>query len=348
MLVGGTGLYVRAVIDPLTFPPEDRGVRAELEADVATADGLRAAYAELEAADPVAASRMEPGNARRIVRALEVIRITGRPFSSFGLGLGEFGAAGRRRAPGRCVAPARRAGAPDRCTRSARMAEAGLVDEVRSLAAAGSLSRTARQAIGYKEVLDHLEGREPSLAAALETAEARTRQFARRQRMWFRRDPRITWLATPRQSVHASPHTPGNLGRMSIVRLSKLHATGNDFLVVVADATPGAHGIGASQARALRSAPRRRCRRPHRRSRPGPTAPTAAMMLFNADGHIAEMSGNGIRCLAWVAQREGIGDGKRLVVDTDGGRRTIDLELDDAGEVVAATVDMGPRRSTRP
>ena len=88
------------------------------------------------------------------------------------------------------------AGAPNRRA-NLRDGRHGLVDEVRSLAGAGSLSRTARQAIGYKEVLDHLEGREPSLAAALETAEARTRQFARRQRMWFRRDPRITWLAAP-------------------------------------------------------------------------------------------------------------------------------------------------------
>lgn len=195
LLVGGTGLYVRAVIDPLTFPPEDRAVRAELEREVATADGLRGAYDELERVDPVAASRMEPGNARRIVRALEVIRVTGRPFSSFGLGLGEFGAPvvlvrlvgvwlPRREL-------ARRIGA-----RFAAMREAGLVDEVRGLTARGELSRTARQAIGYKEVLDHLDGREPSLDAALEIAEARTRKFARRQRMWFRRDPRIAWLGT--------------------------------------------------------------------------------------------------------------------------------------------------------
>jgi len=195
LLVGGTGLYVRAVVDPMTFPPEDRDVRTRLEADVATTEGLRAAYAELEVADPTAASRLEPGNTRRIVRALEVIRITGRPFSSFGLGLGEFGPAVVDVHQIGVWLPravlARRIGA-----RICAMAEAGLVDEVRSLAVAGSLSRTARQAIGYKEMLDHLEGREPSLAAGLETAEARTRQFARRQRMWFRRDPRITWLAT--------------------------------------------------------------------------------------------------------------------------------------------------------
>ena len=195
LLVGGTGLYVRAVIDPLTFPPEDRAVRAELEGEVATADGLRAAHEELERVDPVAASRMDPGNARRIVRALEVIRITGQPFSSFGLGLGEFGpSVFRVRLAGVWLtrgALSRRIG-----QRFGAMRDSGLVDEVRGLAARGDLSRTARQAIGYKEVLDHLEGREPSLASALDTAEGRTRRFARRQRMWFRRDPRITWLGT--------------------------------------------------------------------------------------------------------------------------------------------------------
>ncbi|MEX2100399.1 MAG: tRNA (adenosine(37)-N6)-dimethylallyltransferase MiaA [Acidimicrobiia bacterium] len=195
LLVGGTGLYMRAVIDPLTFPPEDRALRAELEVEVSTSEGLAEAYRELQRADPLAASRTEPGNARRIVRALEVIRITGRPFSSFGLGLGEFG---------RPSFPVRLAGvwlprsvlAERIARRFAAMRAAGLVDEVRGLAGRGEVSRTARQAIGYKEVLDHFEGREPSLDAALETAENRTRSFARRQRMWFRRDPRITWLAT--------------------------------------------------------------------------------------------------------------------------------------------------------
>ena len=195
LLVGGTGLYVRAVVDPLTFPPEDRALRAEIEAEVATGDGLAAAYEELERADPRAASRIEPGNSRRVVRALEVIRITGQPFSSFGLGLGTFG---------NPVFPVHlvgtwlpRARLAERISqRFAAMRAAGLVDEVRALARRGELSRTARQAIGYKEVLDHIEGREPSLDAALETAENRTRSLARRQRMWFRRDPRITWLAT--------------------------------------------------------------------------------------------------------------------------------------------------------
>jgi tRNA dimethylallyltransferase len=195
LLVGGTGLYVRAVIDPLTFPPEDRKLRAGMESKVSTAEGLREAYAELARIDPDAAARIEPGNARRIVRALEVMSITGTPFSSFGLGLDTFDDP---------VFPVQlvgvwlpRAALAERIARRfAAMRDAGLVDEVQCLAERGVLSRTARQAIGYKEVLAHLEGREPSLDAALETAEARTRSFARRQRMWFRRDPRTTWLAT--------------------------------------------------------------------------------------------------------------------------------------------------------
>ena len=193
LLVGGTGLYVQAVIDPLTFPPEDRAVREEILAQIETPAGLAAAYDELVRLDPEAAARIEPTNGRRIARALEVIRITGRPFSSFGTGLQEFGPP---------VFPVRIAGAwlPRAALaarierRFAQMRDAGLVDEVRALAEAGALSRTARQAIGYREVLAHLEGEEPSLDAALEAAVVRTRQFARRQRMWFRRDPRIRWF----------------------------------------------------------------------------------------------------------------------------------------------------------
>jgi tRNA dimethylallyltransferase len=193
LLVGGTGLYVQAVIDPLTFPPENRAVRDEILTAAATPAGLADAYAELARLDPEAAAGIEPANVRRIARALEVIRITGQPFSSFGAGIQEYGTP---------VFPVRLAGvwlpraalAARIEQRFARMRDAGLVDEVRGLAAAGTLSRTARQAIGYREVLAHLVGEEPSLDAALDAAVVRTRQFARRQRMWFRRDPRVEWF----------------------------------------------------------------------------------------------------------------------------------------------------------
>jgi diaminopimelate epimerase len=125
-------------------------------------------------------------------------------------------------------------------------------------------------------------------------------------------------------------------------RLSKLHATGNDFLVwsrLAHDGgPPGIHGFQAAEL----------CDR-HRGVgadgliviERGENGADCRMLLFNADGSIAEMSGNGMRCLAWVAVRDGLGDGKRLVVDTDGGRRSVDYECDDRGNVVSATVDMG-------
>ncbi len=196
LLVGGAGLYVQAVVDDLRFPGEDLELRAGLEAWTTEPGGVAAAYAELSERDPDAAGRIDPHNARRIVRALEVIRLTGQPFSSFGPGVRHFGPT---------AFPVRMAGiwmprgvlAERIRARFAAMRAAGLLDEVRRLAATnGGLSRTARQAIGYKELLAHLEGQEPSADAAFETAIRRTRSFARRQRMWFRRDPRIAWYGS--------------------------------------------------------------------------------------------------------------------------------------------------------
>lgn len=193
LLVGGTGLYVRAVVDDLGLPGEDLALRAALEAESAGAAGLAAAYDRLRDLDPEAARRIEPGNRRRIVRALEVVERTGRPFSSFGPGLDRYGPPSfpcllvglwtPRAVLARRIAD-----------RFAAMAGAGLLDEVRTLAGRpAGLSRTARQAIGYKEVLAHLAG-ELELDEAIDLAVRRTRAFARRQRVWFRRDPRIVWL----------------------------------------------------------------------------------------------------------------------------------------------------------
>lgn len=207
LLVGGTGLYVQAVIDDLQFPGEDLAVRARIDAHLDSSDALAAAYSDLQTRDPVAASRIEPGNRRRIVRAFEVMEITGRPFSSFGAGLNSG------LAP---VVKVRIAGlALDTAETSTRiearvqaMAQRGLVDEVRTLAAA-PWSRAARQAIGYKEILSFLEGEIASVEAALELITQRTRSFARRQRAWFRRDARIGWcnadnkLSAPLDAVMA-------------------------------------------------------------------------------------------------------------------------------------------------
>ena len=195
LLVGGTGLYHRAVVDDLSIPgryPDVRprrwrpsSKRARPRRRISTP-----ACAEL---DPVAAGRMAPTNRRRVVRALEVTLGAGRPFSDFGPGLEAYPAGGLAQV-GLAVPP----GEVDRriAARFDAMVEAGLVEEVRALAARPrGLSRTARQALGYREILAHVEEGVP-LGPCLEAAVRRTRQFARRQATWFRRDPRVRWADT--------------------------------------------------------------------------------------------------------------------------------------------------------
>ena len=197
LLVGGTGLYVQALVDGFTPPGTWPEVRAQLEADPDTA-ALHHRLAEL---DPVAAARIEATNRRRIVRALEVAVGAGRPFSSFGPGVSAFPPTAWRLAglwQPRPLAAARIE------ARFAAMLDAGLVEEVRALLARGRLSRTARQALGYREVLAHLEAGVP-LADAAALAVTRTRAFARRQRVWWRRDPRITWVGTGGNPLAATP-----------------------------------------------------------------------------------------------------------------------------------------------
>jgi tRNA dimethylallyltransferase len=174
-------------------------VAASLEAEL---DEGRAAPADLHARlaelDPVGAGRMAPTNRRRVVRALEVTLGAGRPFSEFGPGLEAY-PAGRIPQVGLELPPEE----VDRRIelRFAAMVEAGLVDEVRRLAARPEgISRTARQALGYREVLAHVENGAP-LGDCLAEAILRTRQFARRQASWFRRDPRVTWAATPAEAT---------------------------------------------------------------------------------------------------------------------------------------------------
>ncbi len=187
LLVGGTGLYLRAVVDDLVIPGQYPEVRTQLDADPDTST----LFARLAGLDPLAASRMEPTNRRRVVRALEVTLGSGRPFSSFGPGLdahppSPFPLMGLRLP--RPVLDARIE------RRYADQIGQGFVDEVRRLAERpAGFSRTARQALGYAELLDHVAGR-ITLDDALTVAGARTRRFARRQQRWFGRDPRITWL----------------------------------------------------------------------------------------------------------------------------------------------------------
>ena len=201
LLVGGTGLYLRSITDDLEFPGRFPEIRAEIMAELDTSgpEGTPARAADcielhqrLESLDPIAAGRIEPGNERRLVRALEVTIGSGRRFSSFGPGL-------ERYPPSRLALLGIRRDTEDGdqriAERFARLMDAGFLDEVRALARRpGGLSRTARQALGYRELLAHLEDGIP-LDQAVEEAVRRTCQFARRQWAWFRRDPRIEWIA---------------------------------------------------------------------------------------------------------------------------------------------------------
>jgi tRNA dimethylallyltransferase len=191
LLVGGTGLYLRAVIDGLTVPGRFPDVARALAEEADRPGGVPALHARLARLDPRAAARIGPTNRRRVVRALEVTEGSGRPFSSFGPGLDAY-------PPTRFVI----VGIPfDPAEHDARIAarfaaqlDRGLLDEVRALAQRPQgLSRTARQALGYRELLAHVERGVP-LAEAVDQAVRRTRVLARRQWAWFRRDPRIGWL----------------------------------------------------------------------------------------------------------------------------------------------------------
>jgi tRNA dimethylallyltransferase len=190
LMVSGSGLYFRAVVDDLAFPGEDTRVRAELE-DEARAAGVATLYRRLERLDPVAAAKIEPGNVRRVVRALEVPAITGAPFSSFAASWDRHDPA-RVRVVG--VRIERDVLGHRIADRVAAMFAAGWVEEVQALLDRGFGGwLTATQAIGYSELARHLDGR-LSLEEAWEGTVRRTKNLARRQMAWFRRDPRVRWL----------------------------------------------------------------------------------------------------------------------------------------------------------
>ena len=185
ILVGGSGLYTRAVIDDLSFPGTDPAVRARLEAR-AQEEGPGLLFRELQERDPEAAARMDPRNVRRTVRALEVMEITGRPYSA---SLPRY----------RYLLPALQLGLDlpreeldrriDQRTQSMR--DQGLVDEVKGLQ--NRLGTTAARALGYQQILDYLEGC-TDLDSAFELIAQKTKRLARKQMGWFGRDPRIHWL----------------------------------------------------------------------------------------------------------------------------------------------------------
>jgi tRNA dimethylallyltransferase len=189
VLVGGSGLYVRAALDRLDFPGTDAALRAQLEAEL-EAQGPQALHARLAALDPAAATRMDPANGRRVVRALEVVLLTGEmpgamtayePFyPTTYLGLDRSDLTGRTD------------------LRVDRMFGHGLVEEVRRLEGRGLRDGvTASRALGYHQVLAMLAGTLTE-EGAREATKAATRRFVRRQRSWFRRDPRVCWLDAER------------------------------------------------------------------------------------------------------------------------------------------------------
>ncbi len=188
IMVGGTGLYVRAVIDDLDIPGHWPEIRERLESEIERL-GPSELYGRVVELDARAASRIEPNNARRIVRALEVIEGSGRPFSSFGPGVDTY-------PPSDVLQVALKWDREHLSRRVASrvhvMIEAGWLDEASALARR-PLSRTATQALGYHELFEHLAGR-MTLEEAIETIVLRTRQYAVRQERWFRRDPRIEWF----------------------------------------------------------------------------------------------------------------------------------------------------------
>jgi tRNA dimethylallyltransferase len=195
LLVGGSGLYVRAALEEFEFPGTDPGLRERLEAELARL-GPVPLHARLRSVDPVAADRILPSNGRRIVRALEVVELTGAPFTAElpqPKPVYDAVQIGVDRAP---------AELDERVAlRVARMWAAGLVGEVRRLAGQGLREgRTASRALGYQQVLRFLDGSCTEEEAYAETVRA-TRRFVRRQRSWFRRDPRVRWLDAARPEL---------------------------------------------------------------------------------------------------------------------------------------------------
>jgi tRNA dimethylallyltransferase len=198
VLVGGTGLYLRTIVDELTIPGQYPKVRSEIEAELDTAK----LYAKLTDLDPLAASRMEKNNRRRILRALEVTVGSGKEFSSYGPGLIKYPKTKFKIFGLKWVRDAIDERIIDRYEWQLNN---GFFAEVERLFnSPGGMSRTASQALGYKHFFEHLEGK-TNFEEALEKAVVDTKKFARKQERWFRRDPRIRWIEIMEDPLEAIP-----------------------------------------------------------------------------------------------------------------------------------------------
>lgn len=213
VIVGGTGLYIKAILDDLNFPDTDPAIRLALETQ-AEEIGLPAMHQRLSALDPAAGVAIDPKNARRVIRALEVIEITGKPFTAnlprkestrYPLAQ-QFGLVMQRENLGERID-----------ARVEKMWEAGFVGEVETLLTLGILEgRTAQLALGYSQIIKYLAGEMTQEEAKEETKRA-TRQYARRQETWFARDERIVWISPTQDRIHSilskfgEPATSANL-----------------------------------------------------------------------------------------------------------------------------------------
>jgi tRNA dimethylallyltransferase len=197
VIVGGTGLYIKAILDELNFPDTDPVVRAELELEFAT-KGITPLFERLQKFDPAAALAIDKANSRRVIRALEVIKITGKPFtanlpreaSSLYPNAQQFGLVMDRDALSERIS-----------NRVDQMWQQGFVAEGEKLIAAGIMTgTTAQRALGYAQVIAQIEGRASEEEAKEETKRA-TRQYARRQETWFSRDERISWISPTQNAL---------------------------------------------------------------------------------------------------------------------------------------------------
>ena len=197
LLVGGSGLYFRAVVDPLEFPGTDPELRRQLEAELAES-GPEKLYRRLVVADPAAAEKIHPSNTRRTIRALEVLALTGEPFSSFRNAWEERRSIYDLCAVGLTLPTEELDRRID--VRIDTQLNAGWVDEVARLREVGGFSGTSIKVLGYAHILSYLDG-SASIEETAAQIKQRTRQFARRQLRWFRADPRIKWFEEPEQAA---------------------------------------------------------------------------------------------------------------------------------------------------